>query len=204
MLCRLTFGAPRAGQFGPMMAEYVMSWTVAMERKFFEQAELQRSKTWSDVCGRRYRLMSSLTMTFVGCAQQRPVAWSHVVCCGLRVLGAGDIGQHILRLAAAYGMRTVGFRHSGTAIPGVDVVTANLPEALAEADVVVNVLPSTPTTRGVLDGEVLKACRAKQPYFFNVRPPHWGVLLRCVDPDQTPRTDRAGRRDVRGEHLSCA
>ena len=39
-----------------------------------------------------------------------------------------------MRLAAAYGMRTVGVRHSGTAIPGVDVVTANLPEALRASD----------------------------------------------------------------------
>ena len=65
-------------------------------------------------------------------------------------------------------MRTVAFRASGRDIDGVDTVTTDVGTALERADVVVSVLPSTPHTSGLLNGDALKKCQLK-PTFINVR-----------------------------------
>jgi phosphoglycerate dehydrogenase-like enzyme len=75
----------------------------------------------------------------------------------LGVLGTGSIGLAIARAGKAVGMRTVGFkRDASQPLEGVDVVTSDLPQVLAAADYIVNVLPSTAETRGVLDGGMLQ------------------------------------------------
>jgi len=71
-------------------------------------------------------------------------------------------------VGSAMGMRTVAFRASGAPISGVDVVTDDLPTALASGDFIVSVLPSTPATVGLLSGSTLKACAPRQPVFINV------------------------------------
>ena len=43
-----------------------------------------------------------------------------------------------------------------------------LPAFLASADYIVSVLPSTPDTRGLLDGDALAACAGRSPALINV------------------------------------
>ena len=71
-------------------------------------------------------------------------------------------------VAQAFGMKTVGFKKSiDAAIPSFDRLTNNVSEALASADVIVNCLPNTPYTAGLLSGDMLSVCQARKPVFLN-------------------------------------
>ena len=88
------------------------------------------------------------------------------------VLGLGGIGTEVARRGAALGMRVIGTRNSSREGPDfVDYVglADEMISLAAEADVIVNALPLTDATRGLLDAEffsedVLQA----RPYFINV------------------------------------
>lgn len=87
------------------------------------------------------------------------------------VLGLGGIGSEIARRAAALGMRVVATRNSSRKGPEfVDYVgLSNETLDLAKnADVIVNALPLTPATRGLLDSDFFAAGSARRPYFINV------------------------------------
>lgn len=78
----------------------------------------------------------------------------------LLVVGLGGIGREVARLAHGFGMRILAVRNSPSGqVDGVDEV--HPPERLAElagrADDMVVTLPSTPATRGLVDGEILAA-----------------------------------------------
>jgi phosphoglycerate dehydrogenase-like enzyme len=77
----------------------------------------------------------------------------------LGVMGTGSIGSEVARRAAAFGMRLNGYSRDGAAREPFDrVFTADrLHEFLAGCDYVAGVLPDTPETRELLDGEALAA-----------------------------------------------
>ena len=83
------------------------------------------------------------------------------------VLGTGDIGTHVAGVAKAFGMVTLGLVRDGTTRPNFDDTTADVDEVLRQSDVVLSALPSTPATRGLLDGGRLRSC-AKRPVLINV------------------------------------
>ena len=144
-----------AGVFGPDMAEYAALHILSLERGRKAEHERQQRAEWLPSRENGYRRLSSLT---------------------LGILGMGDIGSCIARtLSGAFAMRVVGCRRSagareGDAECGVSHVYGldSLPAFLAEADYVVSVLPSTPASRGLLDGEVLRACAARRAALINV------------------------------------
>jgi len=71
------------------------------------------------------------------------------------IVGAGQIGAEVARLAQAFGMRTLGVRRSGAAAPHFERMAPfeRLDEVLAESDVVVNILPGTAETRRLFDAQ---------------------------------------------------
>ncbi|MGG3281739.1 D-2-hydroxyacid dehydrogenase [Paenibacillus solani] len=85
------------------------------------------------------------------------------------IVGVGQIGSHAAKVAQAFGMRTVGVRHSGKSDPHVEVMykVDQLEEALAEGDYVVNILPLTNETRGLFDKTKFAAMKSSS-FFFNV------------------------------------
>ena len=85
----------------------------------------------------------------------------------LGVLGTGDIGQHVAGVAKAFGMATLGLARDGAPRTNFDDTTADVDEVLRQSDVVLSALPSTPATRGLLDGGRLRSC-AKRPVLINV------------------------------------
>ncbi len=85
----------------------------------------------------------------------------------LSILGAGTIGSHIATVARVFGMRTIGYKRTATPAAGFDVVSGDLREVLSSCDVLVNCLPNTPATVGLLSGGVLAHCAAKAPVFLN-------------------------------------
>lgn len=69
------------------------------------------------------------------------------------IIGAGKIGTEVAHMAKAFGMQTTGVNRSGGQIDGFDKVYTNdnLAEAVADADVVINILPLTPETTGLFN-----------------------------------------------------
>jgi len=83
------------------------------------------------------------------------------------VIGLGGIGTEAARRAAALGMRVIGTRRSSREGPDfVDYVglSDELLELAAEADFIINALPLTPETTGLINREFFDA--AKQGAFF--------------------------------------
>ncbi|KAG6576260.1 Glyoxylate/hydroxypyruvate reductase A [Phytophthora cinnamomi] len=147
------FTLTRAGGIMPnAMAQYVFGWVVALERKFLEVQSYQQQHKYARE-ELQYRSFRQLT---VG------------------ILGLGEIGQGIGRLMKAAGFRVVGFKRRTGEQDGhtfgdcADRVTSDLDDVLGVADFVVNVLPSTAATRGLLTLDKLRVCKHKQPVFINV------------------------------------
>lgn len=148
-----------AGKFGPPMAEWCLARIISHERSFAASSEDQRQHAWagSRTLVTNYRYLSDLTLTVLG--------------------GDGDIGWHIARAARLLGMHVVGYVRShqckGPSRENVlDKRTTNLNEALQLADYIVGVLPSTPTTKGLLNGDALHVCAVEYggmcPVLINV------------------------------------
>jgi phosphoglycerate dehydrogenase-like enzyme len=126
------------GVFGPWMSEYVIGWCSWVSQRMETYRAAQRQRRWiGDVLPERLR---GRTLTLVG---------------------IGDIGGEIARVARAVGMRVVGVSRSGRRVPHVDRVhrTVHLHRALSAADFVVVVVPLTPATRGLIDATALGAMR---------------------------------------------
>ena len=124
------------GVFGPWMSEYVIGWCSWVTQRMETYRANQRARRWDDrVLPERLR---GRTLTLVG---------------------VGDIGGEIARVARAVGMHVVGVSRTGRRVPHVDRVyrAAHLRRALSAADFVVLVLPLTPATRGLLDADALAA-----------------------------------------------
>jgi glyoxylate/hydroxypyruvate reductase A len=126
------------GIFGPWMSEYVLGWCSWVTQKTEVYRAAQRERRWIDsVLPGRLR---GKTLTLVG---------------------VGDIGREIARVARAVGMHVLGVSRSGVRVPAVEHVyrPGHLARALAAADFVVVVVPLTKKTRGLIDETALRAMR---------------------------------------------
>lgn len=79
------------------------------------------------------------------------------------ILGAGSIAQALIPVAKSFDMKVIGLSRSGQAVEGFDKVYAatDLLKFAHETDHVVNLMPDTPATTGVLNQA-----------FFNALKPH--------------------------------
>lgn len=136
------------GIFGPLMSEYVFGYLLAHIRghDFYRQQQLQ--KYWQVEPLPRHTSLQS--MRFL-------------------LLGTGSIAQHLAKTAQHFGMHVTGINSTGNTVDGFDVIETmpTLGEALTKADVVVNLLPSTPATRNVLNVDML-AMLKPDAILFNV------------------------------------
>lgn len=99
-----------------------------------------------------------------------PSGMAHLSGKTMLVVGLGGIGTEAARRGAGLGMRVIGTRNSSREGPGfVDYVglSDELLKLAGEADVIVNALPLTDATRGLLDKEFFDATR-KGAFFVNV------------------------------------
>jgi phosphoglycerate dehydrogenase-like enzyme len=80
----------------------------------------------------------------------------------LGILGLGAIGAEVARKAAALEMRVIGTRMTAAPVPHVDQVYGadGTDDVLAASDYVVLLLPSTPSTRGLVDAKRLARMKA--------------------------------------------
>jgi phosphoglycerate dehydrogenase-like enzyme len=75
----------------------------------------------------------------------------------LGILGLGEIGQRVARLAAALGMRVIGTKRTPETLPDVAEVlpSSRTDEVLAQSDFVLLLLPATPETESFINAERL-------------------------------------------------
>lgn len=113
------------------MAETALWAVLSLHRDFYAYATLQQRGRWQQ--GGQLR------------ADEVQVA----------VLGLGEIGAAVAQRLAANGYTVIGWSRHGRAVDGVTTLAgaAALPQVLATADIVVNLLPLTPATRGLFNAE---------------------------------------------------
>eukprot|EP00048_Salpingoeca_helianthica_P003872 m.71373 g.71373 ORF g.71373 m.71373 type:complete len:339 (-) comp12941_c0_seq1:28-1044(-) len=135
------------GSFGQPMAEYVLGAIINHERHTHLYRKQQEARTWTQ---HPYRTLNNLT---VG------------------ILGAGDIGSAVASTCAALGMTVHALVRTPrpTAPPIARIFQpSELSSLLSGVDYIVNILPSTPHTRGLLDGPALDVCTGRSPVLINV------------------------------------
>jgi glyoxylate/hydroxypyruvate reductase len=78
------------------------------------------------------------------------------------LLGLGNLGAPVAAALNSLGYRVSGWSRRGNAVDGVRVFTgpSGLQELLSEAEVLVCMLPQTPSTENILDGETFSAMPA--------------------------------------------
>lgn len=111
------------------MAETALWAVLALHRGFFRYARLQREERWAPHGQRR--------------ADELVVA----------VLGLGQMGRGAATRLSAQGYRVLGWSARPTAVDGIETHAgdAALDALLARADIVLDLLPLTPATRGLFD-----------------------------------------------------
>jgi glyoxylate/hydroxypyruvate reductase A len=139
-------GVPIARMVDPAMnasmAETALWATLALHRGYFDYARSQRQGLW----------------------QPRPQRRADSV--RVLVLGLGQMGLTSARRIAQQGYRVSGWslrpRASSAGLEGIEVHAgdAALPALLAAIDIVINLLPLTPVTRGLLDARFFAAMPA--------------------------------------------
>ncbi len=133
------------------MGEYVMGYVLLWERRLLKALELQHRKEWQQ-------------QPFVPGGEGSPRSLRGLT---LGILGLGDIGQHVACCAQAFGMSVIAFRKSSSAAGNGVQVTNDLHAVLRAADYLVNVLPSTELTRGLLSGNAFQHCAVGIYVFFS-------------------------------------
>lgn len=126
-------GVPIVRMVDPLMnaamAETALWAVLALQRGFFRYARLQREARWAPHAQRR--------------ADETAVA----------VLGLGQMGGTTAQRLAAQGYRVSGWSAAPRSVAGIACLhgAAALDALLGAADIVVNLLPLTPATRGLFD-----------------------------------------------------
>lgn len=121
------------GVFGQVMAEYMLTYLLAHERRLLERLASQGECVWNDRPG--------------GTLQGRTVL----------IVGVGEIGQRVAEFLAPFGVSLLGIASSARAQPPfAEVATlAQLPNLVERADHVLNLLPDTPATHDLYDAALL-------------------------------------------------
>ncbi|WP_456296568.1 D-2-hydroxyacid dehydrogenase [Vibrio sp. AK197] len=134
------------GIFGPLIAEYVLGYSLQYYRHFVQYKQQQSNQEWH-----AYSFDSLATKTMV-------------------ILGTGSIGAHLAHASNHFGIKTMGINRSGIPPKGSPFDTVyhiqQLELALENADIIVNTLPNTEQTHHLLNQESLSF--AKQALLFNV------------------------------------
>jgi phosphoglycerate dehydrogenase-like enzyme len=129
-----------AGLYGPTIAEHTLALTTLLARNLHVVLRNQQEGRWDRDVAHALRDLHGRT---------------------LAVIGLGNIGQSIARLARAYGMRVLGCRRTARPTPFVDRVypLTELHALLAEADVVAIAAPLTAQTEGMLGPAEFRAMK---------------------------------------------
>ncbi|MFI2350992.1 D-2-hydroxyacid dehydrogenase [Streptomyces sp. NPDC019443] len=130
------------GFHGGPMAEHAMGLVLGFSRGLFMSQRVQRNRTWwKDDLAEEFFDLAGATMTIVGC---------------------GSIGGHLACAARAFGMDVIGVRRTPPAAAGEGITwmhASAVHQAVAVADVVVDLLPATRATDHFFDHDLFAACK---------------------------------------------
>jgi len=137
--------------FGPQMAEFCLGQIISIERSFHEIHVNQSNKRWIQVFSNRK--LNNITVGVMGLGIGKEVARAASVGFNMRVTGLClDKSKHAA--SSSYFHRLYDY--------------SELPQFLNEVDYLINTLPHTPLTIGLLNGRVLSECQKNQTVFINV------------------------------------
>lgn len=128
--------ATAAGTSAPAIAEYVMACILAHEKRLASIAACDGGP-WASVEDIIADPLGELDGKVLG------------------LIGVGEIGGRVAKLAAAFGMRIVAARRSDRAPPDPMITLKPLAEVLAAADHLVVAAPLTTATQGLIGAEAL-------------------------------------------------
>ncbi|WP_420632456.1 D-2-hydroxyacid dehydrogenase [Candidatus Palauibacter sp.] len=142
--------------FAPGGAEHALGMALVLSRRFHIALDLQRDKRWD---------ITPLTgpSPYVGEGSELLELRGRT----MLVIGLGGIGTETARIAHGIGMRVIATRNSSREGPEfVERVglASELPELVPEADVIVNALPLTPETDGLIDEAFFRLTRPSAFY----------------------------------------
>ncbi|MEV0168972.1 D-2-hydroxyacid dehydrogenase [Nonomuraea fuscirosea] len=130
------------GFHGRPMAEHAMGLVLGFSRGLFTSSRLQQTQLWwKDELATEFFDLAGATMAIVGC---------------------GSIGAHLARAAGAFKMNVIGVRRTppADAQDGIRWMrTSAIRRAVADADVVVDLLPATVETIGYFGQRVFNSCK---------------------------------------------
>ena len=134
--------------FGPQMAEYVLGWILYSQLRIQSAVSQQAQAKWDE---KAFRQRGTLAGMKVG------------------ILGAGQIGSAVAAACRAVGLVPIGLCSKPTP-PGdtFERITTVLEDVLECSDILVNCLPSTASTRNLLDIELLRCCHRSNVLFINI------------------------------------
>lgn len=140
---------------GKIMAEYIITHITIIERDLLKVFAHQQQQLWSrDYNIFHYRSFSDLS---------------------IGIMGLGSIGQWIGRCFSMLGAKISGFGQKPSANQQIDFISpdsyytkSNINKFLSNCDYIINILPSTPETAGLLNGDVLKSCADRKTVLINV------------------------------------
>jgi glyoxylate/hydroxypyruvate reductase A len=127
------------------MSEYALYWALRHHRNIDKYAASQRAQKWK-------------VEDFVDTIHRR-----------IGILGLGTIGQDTAKKFAALGFPTAGWSRTAKDLPGIETFHGadGFARLLGQSDILVNVLPLTPDTRGIMDAKAFAAL-PKGAYFINM------------------------------------
>ena len=127
------------------MSEYAIYWALRHHRDIDKYAELQRARHWKP-------------LDFVDTLHRR-----------VGVMGLGSIGQDTARKFALLGFPTAGWSRTAKTLEGIETFHGadGFAAFLARCDILVDVLPLTRDTRGLLDAAAFAAL-PRGAYFINM------------------------------------
>ncbi len=130
------------------MTEFLFGMILTLTRKFNKIYESQRRKSWDKQVAREFELLNGKT---------------------IGILGLGNIGRQIAKVAKAFGMYVIGMKRTMSSVENVDEVVTreNFEHLLKNSDFIVAVLPLTEETYHLI-GEREFSLMEKKPYFFNI------------------------------------
>lgn len=127
------------------MSEYALYWALRHHRDIDKYAASQRARQWKPE-------------EFVDTIHRR-----------VGVLGLGTIGQDTAGKFAALGFPTAGWSRTQKTLLGIETFHGpdGLTQVLAQSDILINVLPLTRDTRGIMDAKAFAAL-PRGAYFINM------------------------------------
>ncbi|KAF4138383.1 D-isomer specific 2-hydroxyacid dehydrogenase NAD binding domain-containing protein [Phytophthora infestans] len=135
------------------MGQYVFGYVTLFERMVLEAVKFQGNREYARPQMAQFRPSPTVT---------------------IGVLGLGDIGQGVGKMLRGAGYQVLGLKRRVSPeqerelAQCADRVTSDLDEVLSQSDYLVNVLPSTSSTRYLLNESNLELCRERKPVFINI------------------------------------